>query len=183
MSTLHHQSIQVCLLDYILFSVMFLFVALWMFAMCSGTFRSLFSVRWCWCHQEKCLTSWSYGWKTVTDSPQTGLVLIISSKILPTTALGMTGHGSIASCNQQGQVRAEQGVGASAGVHFLNVQFYGSPTTAGQKTIVSNVMQLWNPYLSLSQSTDSVQHFVIFKCCRIIIKHDEIVRETRQFIA
>lgn len=59
----------------------------------------------------------------VTDSPHTGLVLIISSKILPTTALGMAGHAAISSYDQRGQVRADLDVGASAGVHFLNVNF------------------------------------------------------------
>lgn len=43
----------------------------------------------------------------VTDSPHTGLVLIISSKILPTAARGMVGHAAISSCDQKGQVRAE----------------------------------------------------------------------------
>lgn len=68
---------------------------------------------------------------TVSDSPHTGLVLIISSKILPTTAVGMAGHAAISSCDQWGQVRADLEVGASAGVHFLNVQLYGLPTTNG----------------------------------------------------
>lgn len=44
---------------------------------------------------------------TVTDSPHTGLVLIISSKILPTAARGTAGHASISSCDQKGQVWAE----------------------------------------------------------------------------
>lgn len=57
----------------------------------------------------------------VTDSPHAGLVFIISSKILPTTALGMAGHAAISSCDQHGQVRADMDGGASAGVHFLNV--------------------------------------------------------------
>lgn len=72
---------------------------------------------------------------TVSDSPHTGLVLIISSKILPTTALGMAGHAAISSCDLWGQVRADLVVGASAGVHFLNGQLYGLPTTNGHKLL------------------------------------------------
>lgn len=76
---------------------------------------------------------------TVSDSPHTGLVLIISSKILPTTALGMAGHAAISSCDQWGQVRADLEAGASAGVHFLNVQLYGLPRTNGHRLL--SVMQ------------------------------------------
>lgn len=72
---------------------------------------------------------------TVSDSPHTGLVLIISSKIHPTTALGMAGHAAISSCGLWGPVRADLEVGASAGVHFLNGQLYGLPTTNGHKLL------------------------------------------------
>lgn len=70
---------------------------------------------------------------TVSDSPHTGLVLIIRSKILPATALGMAGHAAISSWDLRGPVRADLEVGASAGVHFLNGQLYGLPTTNGHK--------------------------------------------------
>lgn len=72
---------------------------------------------------------------TVSDSPHTGLALIISSKILPTTALGMAGHAAISSCDLWCQVRADLEVVASAGVHFLNGQLYGLPATNGHKLL------------------------------------------------
>lgn len=55
----------------------------------------------------KCLPHGVMDGGMVTDSPHTGLVLIISSKILPTAAGCMAGHAAISSGDQKGQVRAE----------------------------------------------------------------------------
>lgn len=58
----------------------------------------------------------------VIDSPHTGLLLSTSSKIFPTTTLDMastSGHAAISSCDQQDQVRADWGFGASARVPFI----------------------------------------------------------------
>lgn len=61
------------------------------------------------------------------EFPHVGLLLRISSKTLPTTAPGMTGtsgHAAISSCDRQGQVRADWGLGASAWGHFIESSGY-----------------------------------------------------------
>lgn len=148
-----------------------------MFTVCSRTFWLLFcallSVS-----SEKCRLRGVMDGGGVTDSPHTGLVLIISSKILPTAAGGMAGHAAISSCDQKGQVRAEWTLEHQLGSIFCSAWWfsYNRRTYVSIRDVDEN--PLGNSYLSLSQSTDThaaLCHRVLW--CRIIVKHVQIIKK------
>lgn len=104
---LHHQISQACFLRlYFLQCYVLSSCCVGVYSVFRNFLIIILRVCYCWCHQENVLHGVMDG-ETVTDSPHTGFVLIISSKILPTEVRGTAGHAAISSQDQKGHVRAE----------------------------------------------------------------------------
>lgn len=103
----------------------------------------------------KCLLHGVMDRGTVTDSPHTGLVLIISSKILPTAARGMAGHAAISSCAE----RAKWGQSGRWSISWgpFPLQLYGFPTIAGHK-LVSVMLRSESTLKLLSERESKHRH-------------------------